>query len=72
MTRPLTAHSVTEIHFPPGSNDGPCDCACGWSGQASEFSAHRKDGGGGYSKSVVGPRVYDPKVWNRQYPGRFV
>jgi len=58
-------HRVTALQFIRGTNDGPADCSCGWSGLASEFSAHRKASGATPPASgSVGPRTTTPDEWN--------
>lgn len=34
-------HRIQDVHYEPGTNDGPLDCACGWSGRASAYDRHR-------------------------------
>jgi len=58
-------HRVTALTFLRGTNDGPADCQCGWSGLASEFSVHRKvSGAGKVNAALIGPRTITPDEWN--------
>lgn len=66
--KPKRQHGVSEqIHFIPGTNDGPMTCQCGEEMLASEHGAHRK-AHGEQAFSTLGPRTVDHKTWNRQYP----
>lgn len=34
-------HRIVSVTYEPGTNDGPLDCSCGWSGRAVDHDLHR-------------------------------
>lgn len=56
-------HRVDSVHFEPRTEDGPCSCTCSWTGQASGFTAHRRENG-----LLQGTSRGDgtPSHWNRK------
>lgn len=35
------SHRIRAVRFEPGTNDGPLDCSCGWSGRVVGFDDHK-------------------------------
>jgi hypothetical protein len=64
------SHKIAAVRFIPRTNDGPIDCDCGWSGQASEFAAHKGEKGGlfGYSRLRAGAEALAASPWTRCRP----
>jgi hypothetical protein len=69
----VASHTISNVAFAAGTNDGLLNCSCGQEMQASDFSMHRRDNANGkrLRYTVKVPLGYDQTPgWMRESRAR--